>query len=416
MGISLIDVAIEGIKTFRDERFYIDFRNEKRVTAADKEDHVVTQLAGTNYRNHVIAIAGINASGKTTAVKLIKFVLKVFLHGTSLSNVDDSLASLFRDELTVHAHFLNEDTRRLYQLRALIARDDKPPVDKMRFVFREEIIFERALTSKETKSSFMQFSDEQEKYARSDLDTAILKFLKEENSILPAFIGNAALKDNYIWDNISLTDVNVTFTPAVNNLVLMAYFDPSIESLTPVFTPDDRSSYFADKYRLKFFGAEEVEVEGLALGRYLSSGTIKGLEILNALEHVLARGGYLIIDEIEIHFNKVIVQNLISFFQSDTNKKGATLIFSTHYSELLDFVRRPETIKVLAKNAEGISMDSLTHLAKSIGKDRTDIKSSDLILSGVFNTAPSYEQYWGLHKWLKQNTFREPSMTVADLD
>lgn len=100
MGISLIDVAIEGIKTFRDERFYIDFRNEKRVTAADKEDHVVTQLAGTNYRNHVIAIAGINASGKTTAVKLIKFVLKVFLHGTSLSNVDDSLASLFRDELT----------------------------------------------------------------------------------------------------------------------------------------------------------------------------------------------------------------------------------------------------------------------------------------------------------------------------
>lgn len=41
----------------------------------------------------------------------------------------------------------------------------------------------------------------------------------------------------------------------------------------------------------------------------------------------LIEGGYLLIDELENHFNKAIVENIIEFFQSDVNKNGATIIF-----------------------------------------------------------------------------------------
>ena len=46
----------------------------------------------------------------------------------------------------------------------------------------------------------------------------------------------------------------------------------------------------------------------------------------------LVTGNDLIVDEIENHFHKTLVENLISLYKDKTiNKKNATLIFSTHY-------------------------------------------------------------------------------------
>ncbi|EKF8800576.1 TPA: hypothetical protein ACN1M9_002664 [Enterococcus faecalis] len=96
-------------------------------------------------------------------------------------------------------------------------------------------------------------------------------------------------------------------------------------------------------------------------------------------------------------------------FQSEVNKNGATLIFSTHYSELLDNIRRKEVIKVLRKEKGELMIESLTNLAKKKGKDRTDIKSSDLILSGIFGTAPDYSKYNQLKKSLIREIYGSES-------
>ena len=61
-------------------------------------------------------------------------------------------------------------------------------------------------------------------------------------------------------------------------------------------------------------------------------------------------GGYLIIDELENHFNQEIVSTLIRFYMDKkVNKKGAMLIFSTHYSELLDVFERNDRFFIFAK-------------------------------------------------------------------
>ena len=53
-------------------------------------------------------------------------------------------------------------------------------------------------------------------------------------------------------------------------------------------------------------------------------------------QEVLKDGGYLIVDEVEDHFNKEIVNTLIRFFMDrKINKNGGMLIFSTHYPVLL---------------------------------------------------------------------------------
>ena len=56
---------------------------------------------------------------------------------------------------------------------------------------------------------------------------------------------------------------------------------------------------------------------------------IKGLSVFMSAIFAFSEGGYLIIDEIENHFNREIVATLIRFFMDKkVNKNGATILFS----------------------------------------------------------------------------------------
>lgn len=136
-----------------------------------------------------------------------------------------------------------------------------------------------------------------------------------------------------------------------------------------------------------------VEIE-----HYLSSGTIKGIGTFTIAREILREGGYLLVDEIENHFNKGIVSTLIRFFKdSQLNKKGGVLFFSTHYPELLDEYDRNDSI-FITRNSNGITVENLCTILK-----RNDIKKSEAYESGYFQgTTPSYETYMRLKKSMSE--------------
>lgn len=73
------------------------------------------------------------------------------------------------------------------------------------------------------------------------------------------------------------------------------------------------------------------------------------------------------------------------------NTNGATLIFSTHYSELLDEIDRNDNIYIV-RNRGGITTQKLCEILK-----RNDIKKSDAFKSDFLEgTVPSYEAYINL--------------------
>lgn len=391
MSVSLVDLKIKGVKTFANEEFYINFRNEKRGTASDIEKHVVTTMAGSNYRNNVIALAGVNASGKTTALRLINFALLVFIAGDSL-NQHKGLAELFRHAIEVRAHLLIDQT--LICFTADIVKSANNGTAPVHLSFKEERFVQKKLKENESHRGFLDISTYEDEQVRSKLDDSSRKFLKDDDSMIPSFFPQLrALKHGFVNSAIKRANFNMLLPYAFFPEALYAYFDSSIEEFSKL-EPEATSQQESAKFRLKFYGENPIEGEISDLNHYLSSGTIRGLNIFSEIAATLYLGGYMIIDELEIHFNKVIVENIISFFQSDINKNGATLVFTTHYSEILDYVTRKDAIKVLRKDNEGIKIDSLAQLAKTKDKDRTDIKNSDLILSGIFKTAPSYEKYW----------------------
>lgn len=116
-----------------------------------------------------------------------------------------------------------------------------------------------------------------------------------------------------------------------------------------------------------------VEIE-----HYLSSGTIKRIVTFTMAREILREGGYLVIDEIENHFNKEIVSTLIRFFKdSQLNKKGGVLFFSTHSPELLDEYDRNDSI-FITRNSNGITVKNLCTILKEMILRRVKLMRVDI--------------------------------------
>ena len=188
---------------------------------------------------------------------------------------------------------------------------------------------------------------------------------------------------------LSYTNINVLpFTDDIP-LEVITFLDPTIEKLCFEKIEDKALIH------LKFKGEEELILNNaVELEQYLSSGTIKGIITFSMVKEVLASGGYILIDELENHFNKEIVVTLMRFFMdSSLNKSGSTLIFTTHYSELLDEYDRNDAIYIV-RNRNGITAENLSYILK-----RNDIKKSDAYQSGFLEgTTPAYEAYLHLKK------------------
>lgn len=148
---------------------------------------------------------------------------------------------------------------------------------------------------------------------------------------------------------LSYTNVNVLpFTEDIP-LEVIAFLDPTIEKLC--FEQTEGKTFI----HLKFKDEEEIILNNAAdLEQYLSSGTIKGIITFSMVKEVLHSGGYLLVDEIENHFNKEIVTTLVRFFMDSRLNKMAERLFSlriirncwTNMTEMTEFVSL-ETIMAL---------------------------------------------------------------------
>ena len=150
---------------------------------------------------------------------------------------------------------------------------------------------------------------------------------------------------------------------------------------------------------LKFIEGKEIILSHpVQLKQYLSSGTIKGIVVFMLAFDVLKAGGYLLIDELENHFNKEIASALMRFFMdASLNKNGGSIVFTTHSPEILDEFDRNDSIHI-TRNREGIEIICLNDILT-----RNDLKKSDAYQSGILEgTIPSYDVYIKLRRSLQQ--------------
>lgn len=165
-------------------------------------------------------------------------------------------------------------------------------------------------------------------------------------------------------------------------------FDEGIETFT----------YDCDRqlYTVKLKGTKRQTYTEDEMIAYLSEGTQKGSILLALAIAMLSVGGDLIIDEIENSFHKNLVENFIMIFNDKRiNKNQATLIFTTHYVEILDIVRRRDYIYIMQKD-ETISLKNLYEDYN----ERVELSKSNQFNNNTFKTLINYERLMDLKKVL----------------
>jgi hypothetical protein len=258
---------------------------------------------------------------------------------------------------------------------------------EIRYTIKEETLWTKPASSVVTKKALLDFEGIAPTSTRSNSES----FLPSDTSIIIAY-NKQHQQHIQVCDLLSLTNINVLPVSDDVPLDIVAFLDPTVENLS--FAHKDKKITIHLKFKEK---PEIVLSDPKELNHYLSSGTIKGIVTFTLAIHVLKSGGYLVIDELENHFNKEIVATLIRFFMdAGMNCMGGTLIFTTHCPELLDEFERNDCIYII-RNRDGITVSNLTDILK-----RNDLKKSDAYQSGFLGgTVPTYEAYMSLKKSIR---------------
>lgn len=376
--MKILRITVNGLPLFKQELDLL-FYTQQRVGEDDKEK--LYKIEPNYYLHTACVFIGINASGKTSVLKVINLALNI-LRNEPINHVESRNILGACERATFKICFLDKKNN-VYCLKTVIT-SKKSKAGRYVYSIIEEKLWEKPISSVKSKKYLTDFTAISPIAVRNTEEA----YLPDDVSFIIAH--NKKANDRIdVFSLLSYTNINIL--PFTENIPLevIAFLDPTIEKLYFEKVEDKASIH------LKFKDEEEIILNNaVELEQYLSSGTIKGIITFSMVKEVLASGGYILVDELENHFNKEIVVTLIRFFMdSSLNKNGSTLIFTTHYPELLDEYDRNDAIYIV-RNRNGITAENLSYILK-----RNDIKKSDAYQSGFLEgTTPAYEAYLRLKK------------------
>lgn len=121
-----------------------------------------------------------------------------------------------------------------------------------------------------------------------------------------------------------------------------------------------------------------------------SDGTRKLMALAPAIESALRTGGILLVDELERELHPMLVNYIISKFQSkSSNTNGAQIVFTTHNTELmnLQLLRKDQLYFVDKRNRDGVS--ELYTISEFATRTTENIRKGYLV--GKYGAIPDVE-------------------------
>ena len=371
--MKILRITAQGLPWFKED-LDICFYAQQRVSEDDKNN--LYNMIENYYLHSACAFIGINASGKTSVLKVVNLALSI-IKNEPINHAETKSILGGAKKATICTYFYDKRNYACCLETEITAKKSKN--GEYIYSIISERLWEKPIASVRSKKYLTDFAGMKPTAIRNQDEI----YLPDDVSFIIAH--NKKVNDTVeVFSLLSYTNINVLpFTEDIP-LEVIAFLDPTIEKLC--FEQVEGKIFI----HLKFKNEEEIILNNaLDLEQYLSSGTIKGIITFSMVKEVLQSGGYLLVDEIENHFNKEIVTTLVRFFMdSRFNQNGGILIFTTHYPELLDEYDRNDGIYIV-RNCNGITVENLSYIL-----NRNDIKRSDAYQSGFLEgTTPTYEAY-----------------------
>ena len=378
--MKILRITAQVLPLFKED-LDICFYAQQRVSEDDKNN--LYNMIENYYLHSACAFIGINASGKTSVLKVVNLALSI-IKNEPINHAETKSILGGAKKATICTYFY--DKRKYVCCLETEITAKKSKTGEYMYSILSEKLWEKPIASVRSKKYLTDFAGMKPTAIRNQDEI----YLPDDVSFIIAH--NKKVNDTVeVFSLLSYTNINVLpFTEDIP-LEVITFLDPTIEKLC--FEQVEGKTFI----QLKFKNEEKIILNNaLDLEQYLSSGTIKGIITFSMVKEVLQSGGYLLVDEIENHFNKEIVTTLVRFFMdSRFNKNGGILIFTTHYPELLDEYDRNDGIYIV-RNRNGITAENLSCILT-----RNDIKRSDAYQCGFIDgTALPYEVYIRLKKSL----------------
>ena len=326
--MKLLRITAEGLQLFK-EKLDLTLYAQQRI--AEEQKSILFPLFSNIYLNSATGFIGINASGKTSVLKVILLALEI-INNEPINHIETRDILGDAKEVKLNMYFFSENTNEICRLETIIA-SKKSKSEGTNYSIVSESLWKKNVDEVTTRKAMLDFEGKEPAIIRSSQE----EFLSDDVSIMIA--RNKKTKEHMrIVNLLKYTNENILpFSEDIPTEVI-TFLDPTIERLH--FDENDNKTL------------------------------------------------------IHLKFNKEIVTTLMRFFMdSKLNKNGGTLIFSTHYPELLDEYDRNDSI-FITRNRNGITVENLSNILK-----RNDIKKSDAYQSGFLEgTTPTYEAYMQLKK------------------
>lgn len=374
--MKLLKVTANNFKLCEDN-FTISFVPEANKTIEDKEFEL-HEIAENLFVFKTLGFIGKNASGKTTAVELLSLVYDIF----SMFRIRESSSILKYWDKPVDLDITFFDEGYLYRYTTNLSKNNENGM----IVFKNQKLYKR-LYMKSYANKIFDYS----KYEQIKLNNS----LPEDTSIVYLILKNIRFRGIYCP---SMDAMYSNYTVSFNIYKLLNNDNKIIKSILKMFDEHLESieKVNEDKFKIYYSDKTNKEVTNIELYDILSSGTTKGFGLFTFVVYSLKSGCDLIVDEIENHFHKSLVENLVNLYKDKSvNKNNATLIFTTHYCELLDLFNRTDNIYI-TKNDKNIHLENMY-------KDynfRPELSKSKKFYSNTFNTDVDYDSLMNFKKEL----------------
>ena len=370
--MKLLKVVASNYKNCCDD-FTIDLVAKSKKTSEDKE-YELLEIADDLFVYSTAAFVGKNASGKTSAIELLDSCYSIL----SEFRLEDRHYNY--DDVKLEIVFYHESY--IYKYTTVLKSD---PSLGSRVNFTYQHLYRKKYYKSRLREIYLP---------RGFEEITDLGELPEDTSIVFFILKKKAPRAVYFNCNGEGAD---TYRLLFRAMAAYKIPDTILTKVIKIFDDNVKSLVMLDEkhYRLTYQSVTK-DISDSELVYMLSSGTTKGVLLYIFMVAALENGFDLLIDEVENHFHKTLVENMISLFKDKTvNKKAATLIFTTHYCEVLDLFNRQDNIWI-AKS------DDRIHLANmyEVYNIRPELLKSKQFYNNAFDTSVNYEDLMALKKEL----------------
>ena len=368
--MKLLYIKASGFKNIQNN-CVLDFIAKSKKTSEDKE-YELQEIADELFVYNTVAFIGKNASGKTSFLDLLDCAYSI-LGNFSLENKNYSYDGI---HLTVFFYLEGKIYKYSTNISSSQTLNDKATFSDQQLL--EKVYYKSKVKSIFTDDDFVPVDN----IGILPEDTSIVFFvLKKKETRAVYFNSNGEGANTYrlLFNALKLYELS----PSVLENILHL-FDENVNCLTML---DEHN------YELSLVSGKKI-VSDRELIHLLSSGTTKGLLLYVIIIASLKYGFDLIIDEIENHFHKTLVENIINLYKDKSiNKFNSTIYFSTNYCELLDLFNRQDNIWICHADKQIVAKNMYESF-----NIRVELSKSRQFYSGTLKTSVNYDNIMNIKK------------------